>query len=181
MYEIGLISGIPNEAMNRVGNFINANLTLAGWEKYEAEKLGKIAGNYGFIAMKFGDVLLDPFVKNVVKPAVVELGYNLIDLRDVAQPGIIDNILREKIRDAAFILVDLTHDNSGAYWEAGYAEGLGKPVLYLCEQVKFDEKKTHFDTNHCTAVIWGGSKSHVDFSVELRATLRNSLRLFPIS
>ncbi len=103
------------------------------------------------------------------------------DLRDVAQPGIIDNILREKIRDAAFILVDLTHDNSGAYWEAGYAEGLGKPVLYLCEQVKFDEKKTHFDTNHCTTVIWGGSKSNDDFSTELRATLRNSLKLFPNS
>ena len=38
------------------------------------------------------------------------------------------------VRDAAFVISDLTHDNSGAYWEAGYAEGLGKPVIYICEE-----------------------------------------------
>jgi nucleoside 2-deoxyribosyltransferase len=99
----------------------------------------------------------------------------------VAQPGVIDNIMREKIRDAAFVLVDLSHDNAGAYWEAGYAEGLGKPVLYLCEQNKFDESKTHFDVNHCTTVMWGGSKSNEKFASDLQATLRNSLKLFPRS
>ena len=181
LWERGLITGVLNEAMNRVGNMINIGLTLDGWEKYEAERAGKLAGSYGFIALKFGDPTLDPFVKDIVKPAVKELGFELIDMRDVAQPGVIDNIMREKIRDAAFVLVDLTHDNSGAYWEAGFAEGLGKPVLYLCEQTKFAEKNTHFDTNHCTTVIWGGSKSHENFCSDLRATLRNSLKLFPVS
>ena len=38
------------------------------------------------------------------------------------------------IRDAKFVIADLTHDNNGAYWEAGYAEGLGKPVIYICEK-----------------------------------------------
>ncbi len=52
------------------------------------------------------------------------------------------------------MIAELSHDNSGAYWEAGYAEGLGKPVIYICEQKKFDEKGTHFDTNHCTTVFW---------------------------
>ena len=55
------------------------------------------------------------------------------------------------------MLVDLTHDNSGAYWEAGYAEGLGKPVIYICEQTKFDSAKTHFDTNHSTTIMWSAS------------------------
>lgn len=92
--------------------------------------------------------------------------------------GVIDNIMREKIRDAAFVLVDLTHDNSGAYWEAGYAEGLGKPVVYLCEREKFSESRTHFDTNHCTTVIW--SDTAIDnFKEQLIATLRRSLNLFP--
>jgi nucleoside 2-deoxyribosyltransferase len=64
----------------------------------------------------------------------------------VSRAGVIDNILRAQICDAAFVLVDLTHDNTGAYWEAGYAEGLNTPVIYLCEQAKFDMAKTHFDT-----------------------------------
>lgn len=157
------------------------DLTLDGWELYEAEKQGQVVGKYGFIAMKFGDPILDAFVENTVKPSVQDgIGYALVDLRDVARAGVIDNILREQIRDAAFILVDLTHDNSGAYWEAGYAEGLGKPVVYLCEQNKFDNAKTHFDTNHCTTVLWSTDKQE-QFRADLIATLRRSLNLFPPS
>ena len=89
--------------------------------------------NCGFIAMQFDDPDLDPFVKDIVKPAVKEgTGYDLVDMRDIARAGIIDNIMRTQIRDAAFVIVDLTHDNPGAYWEAGYAEGLGKTChIYL--------------------------------------------------
>jgi nucleoside 2-deoxyribosyltransferase len=79
----------------------------------------------------------------VVKPCITaELGFDTVDMREVSQAGVIDNIMRAQIRDAAFVLIDLTHDNSGAYWEAGYAEGLGKPVVYLCEKTKFEQAKT---------------------------------------
>ena len=156
---------------------VDVSLTLRGWERYEAEKRGEFQGNCGFIAMQFGDSELDPFVKDVVKPAVKEgIGYDLVDMRDVARAGVIDNILRTQIRDAAFLLVDLTHDNPGAYWEAGYAEGLGKPVIYICEKTKFEAARTHFDTNHCTTVLW--SKADVNgFQQALIATLRRSLDL----
>ena len=157
--------------------FWSLNLTLKGWERYEAEKRGKLAGNYGFIAMKFGHPILDPFVRDVVKPAVKKgTGYNLVDLREVSRAGLVDNIMRVQIRNAAFIIADLSHDNLGAYWEAGYAEGLGKPVIYICERSKFEDKKQqpHFDTNHCTTVPW--SRDDPDqFSQELIATLRRSL------
>ena len=92
----------------------NIDLTLDGWERYEAEKSGKVSGNYGFIAMEFDDDILDPFVENIIKPAVKDgIGYDLIDMRNVARAGIIDNIMRTQIRDSAFVIVDLTHDNPG--------------------------------------------------------------------
>ena len=160
-------------------HFRDINLTLDGWKEYESEKRGEIAGKYGFIAMKFGDQCLDDLVENVIKPAVKEgVGYVLQDMRDVARAGIIDNIMRIQIRDSAFVIVDLTHDNSGAYWEAGYAEGLGKPVIYICEKSKFDQKSTHFDTNHCTTVPWSQENGD-EFPAKLVATLRRSLNLFP--
>ena len=89
--------------------------------------------------------------------------------------GIIDNIMRVQIRAAKFVIADiLTHDNRGAYWEAGYAEGLGKPVIYICEKGKFDKEKTHFDTNHCTTVPWSRGDDE-GFRQQLTATLRRSL------
>ena len=163
------------EHIDPYSRFMAVTLTLAGWEQYEAEKRGEFQSNRGFIAMQFGDPELDPFVKDVVKPAVKEdLGYDLVDMRDVARAGVIDNILRTQIRDAAFLIVDLTHDNPGAYWEAGYAEGLGKPVIYICEKAKFETERTHFDTNHCTTVPWSRDDDE-GFKQELIATLRRSL------
>jgi nucleoside 2-deoxyribosyltransferase len=67
---------------------------------------------------------------------------------------LIDNQMRVAIRAARFVVADLSHDNNGAYFEAGFAEGLGRPVIYTCDAKKFAEKSTHFDTNHMTTVPW---------------------------
>ncbi|UCI23853.1 hypothetical protein [Mesorhizobium sp. B2-8-5] len=174
----GLVIGAENRTLNNPPSAFSIGLTLEGWEFYEQERTGQLSGKFGFIAMKFGDTILDPFVRDVIKPAIkIHTGHDLIDMRDVSRAGIIDNIMREQIRDSAFVIVDLTHDNSGAYWEAGYAEGLGKSVIYICERAKFDAAKTHFDTNHCTTIIWSNDHAE-DFAKDLVATLRRSLNLF---
>lgn len=132
--------------------------------------------------MEFDKPELEAFVEEVVKPVVKEaLGYDLRDIRDISRAGVIDNILRVAIRDARFVIVDLTHDNNGAYWEAGYAEGLDKPVVYICAREKFERSReegggTHFDTNHCTTVLWR-KDGNDDFRQQLAATLRSSLEI----
>ena len=174
---IGLLTAVDCGHMQSPDEIMEVDLTLAGWAEFEKERRGQTSGGYGFIALKFNDAVLDPFVKDVVKPAVGALGYELLDMRDAAEAGVIDNVMRARIRDASFVLVDLTHANEGAYWEAGYAEGLGKPVLYLCNREVFEEKGTHFDTNHCTTILWD-VLSPDPFTEELKATLRRSLGLF---
>lgn len=175
LHEMGVIRMAEPMKTNQGTIFFYVSLTLKGWEQYETEKRGEFEGNYGFIAMQFGDTDLDAFVLEVVKPAVKDgIGYDLVDMRDVGRAGIIDNIMRVQIRDAKFVIADLTHDNNGAYWEAGYAEGLGKPVIYICEKTKFDNEKSHFDTNHCTTIPWSKNDAK-GFKKELIATIRRSL------
>lgn len=173
----GLLLIANREYLNSADEPDGVDLSLKGWAQWEAERRGKISGSHGFIALQFGDLELDTFLKDVIKPTIDELGYRLEDMRDAARAGIIDNVMRARIRDAAFVLVDLTHANAGAYWEAGYAEGLGKPVLYLCKSSVFKGKGTHFDTNHCTTVMWDSADPDT-FKSELFATLRRSLGLF---
>lgn len=174
--ERGLIKIMHTTKMARGGRvFLNVDLTLDGWEQYDVGARGQLDGNYGFIAMQFGDSALDLFVKDVVKPAVKEgAGYDLVSMNEVARAGVIDNIMRIQIKGATFVIADLTHDNSGAYWEAGYAEGLGKPVIYICESGKFETQKTHFDTNHCTTIPWSRDDDEV-FRQKLTATILRSL------
>jgi nucleoside 2-deoxyribosyltransferase len=160
-----------------VRNLRNLRLTLIGWDQYETARRGDFRADYGFIAMQFDDPTLDSLVEDAIKPIIQsEMGYRLVDMRDVARAGIIDNIMRMTIRDAAFVIADLTHGNQGAYWEAGYAEGLDKPVVYICEKDAFEDVGTHFDTNHCTTVPWT-TDDQDGFCKELVATLRRSLDL----
>jgi hypothetical protein len=172
---IGGVSSSKNSTTAEAKAF---DLTLDGWDEYEAERRGEIEGHYGFIAMKFGATTLETLVADTIRPSLTDrLGFDLFDTRDLARAGIIDNLMRAYIRDASFVLSELTHDNNGAYWEAGYAEGLGKPVIYLCERAKFNAEKTHFDTNHSTTVMWEVDKPG-EFALELAVTVRRSLNLF---
>ena len=88
--------------------------------------------------------------------------------------GLIDDRLRVEIQASDFIIADLTHDNLGAYWEAGYAEGLGKPVIYTCGKTKFEKEKTHFDTNHHLTIVWD-SDNPQQAGEDLKATVRATL------
>ncbi len=153
-------------------------LTLSGSEKWESIQKETSIKPVGFIAMQFGDNNLDEIVKTNIQGKVsASLGYpiNRVDSPEVSQAGIIDNIMREAIADSDFVLADLTHGNKGAYWEAGYAEGLGKPVIYLCEKEAFEKEKPHFDVNHSTIVMWDRDNLE-DFEDKLIACIKNSLR-----
>jgi nucleoside 2-deoxyribosyltransferase len=82
--------------------------------------------------------------------------------------------LRVEIRTSRFLIADLTHGNQGAYWEAGFAEGLGKPVIYTCEKSQFEIYKTHFDTNHHLTVKWDKEQPE-EFKKKLKDTIRATL------
>ena len=155
-------------------HYAAADLTLAGWEQYEEMKHGSHDGGYGFFAWQFGSTRTEPVFKAVLRPAFEKQGYPLRDMKDLSQPGLIDNIMQDRIRSASFVIVDLTDGNRGAYWEGGFAQALEKPVVYICHQKAFEDPTTkpHFDTNHYTIVFWGDDKPNAEFVEELIATLR---------
>ena len=126
------------------------------------------------MAMQFKDSKLNNVFENVFKKSAKKAGFELFKLEDVLRAGLIDDQLRVEIQASDFIIADLTHDNLGAYWEAGYAEGLGKPVIYTCEKKKFKKTKTHFDTNHHLTIIWDANSPEAT-GEKLKATIRATL------
>lgn len=125
------------------------------------------------MAMKFGDPTLDQIVNSHFIPAATNTGFDLFRLDNRPQPGLIDNHMRVAIRTAKFVVCDLTHDNNGAYWEAGFAEGAGKPVFYTCEKAKFEQDKSHFDTNHMFTILWDANDP-TPAARELEDAIRNA-------
>ena len=156
------------------GGDYELGLSMKGWEYYDQLNRGAVVSRKAFMAMEYGDKELDAVFENYFKPAVKAAGFDLVRLDEKPQAGLIDDRLRVEIRTSRFLIADLTHENRGAYWEAGFAEGLGKPVIYTCEKSKFGTHKTHFDTNHHETVVWEISK--LEEAVErLKNTIRATL------
>jgi len=130
------------------------SLTFKGWQRYEELKKVRIDSKQVFMAMQFSNTELNDLFNNHLVKAVKQTGLDLRKLTDIPKDGIIDNHLRVEIRKSCLLIADLSDDNHGAYWEAGYAEGLGKPVIYLCEETKFKKESTHFDTSHLQTIPW---------------------------
>lgn len=151
-------------------------LTIAGWNHFESLERGRVASRIAFMAMNFGDAALDSIYREHFRPAVAQTGFRLKRLDEDQPAGLIDDRLRVEIRQSRFLISDLTHKNPGAYWEAGYAEGLGKPVIYTCRRDVFDDKNTgpHFDTNHHLIVIWNRADPQ-EAVTKLKATIRATL------
>lgn len=173
LFASGLLIGHQSKAIGVQGT-ATATLSFRGWSYYETLAKGSAQYRKAFMAMKFGDPVLENLLNTVFKPAAKEAGFDLFKLDDVPRAGLIDDRLRVEIQSSDFLLADLTHDNLGAYWEAGYAEGLGKPVIYTCEREKFAVAKTHFDTNHHLTIVWD-TNSPDAISSALKATIRATL------
>ena len=164
-------SGILN-VEDRIGRAY-ATLTFKGWRYLDQLHRGAASSRKAFMAMEYGDSTLDECVERA-RHAVKKTGFTLQRLDDMPKAGLIDDRLRVEIRTSRFLIADLTHENAGAYWEAGFAEGLGKPVIYTCEKSKFDRAKTHFDTNHHLTVPWSADDLS-SFEEALKTTIRATL------
>jgi hypothetical protein len=145
------------------------NLTAKGWQRFEDLKRARVSSNFAFFARQFDNPDLDRVFDECLRHAVAQTGY---ELRTAPQrAGLVDAVIEDAIRRCRFLIADLSDDNAGAYWEAGFAEGLGKPVIYICRSRR---KKTHFDTNHRHTVRWDLS-SLDQTAKKLKAVIRNTL------
>jgi hypothetical protein len=141
-------------------------LSLEGWSYYEELKKGASESRKAFMAMDYSNKTLEKIVNEFFRDAVKSTGFVLFRLDD--------DRLRVEIQTSRFLIADLTDDNSGAYWEAGYAEGLGKPVICTCEKSKFEKDSTHFDTNHHLTIKWDETNPK-EAAKQLKATIRATL------
>jgi nucleoside 2-deoxyribosyltransferase len=176
---LGFVSAVSIGVYGFGVEFSDVSLTFAGWSRLDEIQRGSTITRLAFMAMKFNDSETDIIYKDHFKLAVAACGFELKRLDDSQPAGLIDDRMRVEIRQSRFMIADLTHQNNGAYWEAGYAEGLGKPVIYTCRKDVFD-KGTHFDTNHHLTVVWESDK--LQEAVEklkntIRATLPSEAKL----
>lgn len=99
------------------------------------------------VAMSFNDTQK---LREAIRKGITQAGYIAIFIDEVQHNDFITPELLKHIRDSKFVVVDLTHKNNGAYFEEGYAMGVGKPVIQLCQK----GVQLHFDIAQKNTIMW---------------------------
>ena len=123
-------------------------ITPEGYARIDVLQKNASHGSNALVAMKFGDDTKP--LREAIRTGIKSAGYNAVFIDEVQHNDFITPELLKYIRDSKFVVVDLTHQNNGAYFEEGYAMGLGKPVIQLCKK----DTKLHFDIAQKNTIMW---------------------------
>ena len=122
-------------------------LTVDGYARLEEVEHQDTSSSQAFVAMWFDDSLTHVW-REGIKLGIEDAGYAAFRIDRKEHTNKIDDEIVAEIRCSRFIVADFTQGKGGArggvYYEAGFAHGLGIPVIFTCRKNVL--KKVHFDT-----------------------------------
>ena len=129
-------------------------VSAKGWQLIETLQRNTAFGKKVFIAMSFADETKS--TREALRKGIEKAGYTPVVIDEVYHNHQIVPEMFKQIRDSKFLVIDVSVPNNGAYYEAGYALGLGKEVIFCCKRETFDnkEKRPHFDVSQKQMIVW---------------------------
>lgn len=152
-------------------------LTPEGMKRLEELETKAVNSEQAFVAMWF-DESVDEVYEKGIEPAIRDAGYRPLRIDKKEHNNKIDDEIILEIRRSQFVVCDFTcelveHDGKrtalprgGVYYEAGFAQGLGKQVIWMCRADHIEH--VHFDTRQFNHIRW-------ETSEDLRTQLRKRI------
>ena len=138
-------------------------VTFDGWQRVNELQSTKTASEQAFVAMWFDPSMAEIFDRGI-EPGVKSAGYKALRIDRKEHNNKIDDEIIAEIRRSRFVVADFTCGimlrgktqhalpRGGVYYEAGFAHGLGLPVIFTCRADAITY--VHFDTRQFAHVIW---------------------------
>lgn len=135
-----------------------------------------------FVASAIERPDVDTIYDRCIRPTLRRLSIKPLRVDRVEHNEDIDNKIFELLDAADMAIVDLTYARPSVYYEAGYASGTGKPVIYIARSDHFRARdddpeglvRVHFDLQMKNIVRW--STPNDAFSNRLEKRLRYVLK-----
>lgn len=127
---------------------VEIKLLPEGYARIDILQKNTSNGKNVLVAMEFGDKT--KLLREAIRKGITDAGYLAIFIDEVQHNDFITPELLKYIKNSRFVVVDLSDKNNGAYFEEGYAMGLGKQVIQLCRC----DVKLHFDIAQKNTIMW---------------------------
>jgi hypothetical protein len=134
---------------------MNVCPTAGGWNEIDSLNKPQSDSAQVFVAMWFDEATNDAYTLGIA-PALSATGYKPIRIDKKEHINKIDDEIIAEIRRSRFLVADFTcepnHVRGGVYYEAGFAQGLGIPVIWTCKVTSIGD--LHFDTRQYAHIVW---------------------------
>jgi len=131
-------------------NGFSYSFTAKGWKHINDLQSKSKEIPQAFIAMWFSPEM-ESARANIIN-AIKDCGYVPVIIDDKEHNNQIVPEIFFEIQRSKFIVADLTGHRNGVYYEAGYAQALGKEVIMTCKNNNFEER--HFDVAQKNTICW---------------------------
>jgi nucleoside 2-deoxyribosyltransferase len=126
-------------------------LTAPGWKRLGELRASRPDSRQAFVAMWFADEMA-PAWRDGIHPALEATGYRAVRIDAVQHNEQIDDRIVAEIRRSGLVVANFTGGRGGVYFEAGFAMGLGIPVIWTCRADHIGH--VHFDTRQYNHILW---------------------------
>lgn len=126
-------------------------LTGEGFERVEKNHQVNRSSSQVFVAMWFNQEL-DSVWKDGFGPGIRRAGYEPLRIDGKEHNHKICDEIVAEIRRSRFLVADFTGHRGGVYYEAGFAAGLGLPVIFACRKDYLND--LHFDVRQFNTIDW---------------------------
>jgi nucleoside 2-deoxyribosyltransferase len=130
--------------------YVSLKITDKAIKQFQKTKV-KENSNTAFIAIKFKEN--EERIK-AIQNAIAECGYTPVIMTEYQTNDWIMPEIFHQIQLSKFVVVDLSLRCDGAYYEAGYAHAMGKPVIHLYDEREKENNPLHFDVAQKSTVIY---------------------------
>ena len=165
MYVLKSIHGRGLTELQATSGSLQYRLTSEGWGAFRRLKDRQPNSDQAFVAMWFIDELVLAWDLGF-RPALESKGFVPIRIDLVQHNNRIDDEIIAEIRRSGLLVADFTGNRQGVYFEAGFALGLGIPVIWTCRETDIEE--VHFDTRQYNHILWSDPE-------DLKEKLRNRI------
>lgn len=127
-------------AKDQLNPHVQPKLTAKAYQRLREIQRSNQESNQAFVAMWFDDSMNDVYETTIKKaieykePGQTESKFKATKINDVDHLNDINDEIIGQIRRSRFMVCDLTGYRGGVYFEAGFAYGLGIPVIYTCRE-----------------------------------------------
>ncbi len=145
-------------------NHATMQLMADGWKQIENLQTTDEQNKDVFVSMSFAEEANS--TREAIRRGIIGAGFSAQFMDEIIHNKQIVPEMFRLIRESRFLIMDISEPNYGAYYEAGYALGLGKEVIITCsrnakrreltEEEKPFEKyiRPHFDVAQKQILYW---------------------------